>query len=178
MNKIRFHLPLFTILLLQLLFSTLISATGLRCWAPEASPRRLIFKECKDIILHQIDQTRDFSRRPFDPALPLTFSRDRDPRPDIRTPKTWFDETGQGDCLIGVDIPRHLGGSDKTSLDDIKAAAMTIAVECVIQDPRHLGGVMQLGWANKLTVLLTSIAEPSRNIMAGRAKLNGTSEEA
>lgn len=165
-----FDLPVFTTLILQVLLSNVVVAVP-RCWRPEVSPKPLIFRECKEIIVHQIGLTYDASRRPFDPSLPLIFSRDRVPRPDIRTPKTWFNhEIEESSCLIGVDIPSHRGGSDKTSLHDIKTAAMAIAVDCVIQSP-HLGGILQIGWANKINVVITSM-------MAARTDSNGTLEEA
>lgn len=166
-----FDLPVFTTLILQILLSTVVVAVP-RCWAPEVSPKPLIFRECNEIIVHQIGQTYDPSRRrPFDPSLPLIFSRDRVPRPDVRTPKTWYNyEIEDSSCLIGVDIPSHQGGSDKTSLQDIKMAAMEIAVECVIKSP-HLGGILQIGWANKINVVITSM-------MAAKTDFNGTIEEA
>lgn len=89
----------------------------------------------------------------FDPVIPLTFSRDITLRPDIKLPKTWNNDTH--DCIVGVDIPATVGGSDKTSLYDIRMAAQAVAVECVIKPP-HLGGILQIGWQNRLQVILVS----------------------
>ncbi len=100
--------------------------------------------------------------------MPLTHALE----PDVRTPKTW----SGGDCLVGVDIPSHQGGSDKTSINDIRMAAMAIAMHCVIKPP-HLGGILQVGWATKINVVLTSLGE-RRSVIAGRTRFNGTLEEA
>lgn len=176
MINIFFDLPIFTNLVLQILLSTVVAA-DLRCWGPEASTKPLIFRECNEIIVHRIGLTYGPSRRPFDPSLPLTFSRERVPRPDVRTPKTWYDHAAEGsDCLIGVDIPSTEGGTDKTSLHDIKLAAMAIAVDCVIKPP-HLGGIMQVGWAHKLNVVITNLAGPT-NVLARKTDFNSTLEEA
>lgn len=176
MINIFYHLSIFTTIIHQILLSTVVAA-DLRCWGAETSTKPLIFRECNEIIVHWIGRTYDSSRRPFDPSLPLTFSRERVPRPDVRTPKAWYDHEAEGsDCLIGVDIPRTPGGTDKTSLHDIKMAAMAIAVECVIKPP-HLGGIMQVGWAHKLNVVITNLGGPP-NVMARKTDWNSTLEEA
>ena len=56
---------------------------------------------------------------------------------------------------MGIDIPNAVGLSDKTSLQDIKLAAQSIAKECVIKS-LHLGGTLQIGWQNKLQVIIVS----------------------
>ncbi|KAL8659403.1 MAG: hypothetical protein Q9226_000430 [Calogaya cf. arnoldii] len=167
----------FTTLILHVVLSTVVAAAVPRCWDPEVSAKSLVFRECNEIIVNQIGLTYDRSRRPFNPSLPLIFSRDPVPQPDIRTPKTWFNEEDvDSSCLIGVDIPSYRGGSDKTSLHDIKMAAMAIAVECVIKR-QHLGGILQIGWAHKINVVITSLSQ-SRNVREGKTGLNGTLEEA
>ncbi|KAL8847660.1 MAG: hypothetical protein Q9221_007302 [Calogaya cf. arnoldii] len=170
-----FDLPVLTTLVLHALLSIIVAALP-RCWDVEASAQPLVFRE-NEIIVHKIGLTYDRSRRPFDPSLPLVFSRDPVPLRDIKTPKTWYNEDdADSGCLIGVDIPSYLGGSDKTSLHDIKMAAMAIAVECVIKG-RHLGGILQIGWAHKINVVITSLSEP-RNVRERKKVLNGTLEEA
>ena len=175
MIKTFSDLPVFTTLIFQVALSTLVVAAP-RCWNADMSPRPIVFRDCNEIIVHGIGTTSDRSRRPFDPSRPLIFSRDRGLGPDVRTPKTWYDEARETSCLIGVDIPSHLGGSDKTSLDDIKMAAMAIAVECVIKPP-HLGGILQIGWAHKLNVVVTSMSE-LRIKKGGKTRLDGTLEAA
>ena len=123
-----------------------------RCWVPQTTPVPLIYRECRDII-RQITMPRG-----FDPSIPLSFSRAlQGERPDIRLPFTW-QERGK-DCIVGIDIPRAVGGSDTTSLNDIKDAAEAIAVECVIR-PRHLGGTLTIGWHNRLNVVIVSQTRP------------------
>ncbi|KAL8681847.1 MAG: hypothetical protein Q9186_002079 [Xanthomendoza sp. 1 TL-2023] len=167
-----------TILLLQLLLATLIAAEA-RCWDPAASAStfgKLIFSDCKHAI-DRITQTRDPStRRPFDPFLPLLFSRHRSERPDIKIPKTWSDHVSSGDCVVGVDIPEALGGADKTSLDDIREAAMAVAVQCVMQR-EHLGGAITLGWQEKIVLVIRSLSDPSV-FRVGTNHFNGTLTEA
>ncbi|KAI4232577.1 MAG: hypothetical protein L6R40_007363 [Gallowayella cf. fulva] len=160
------------IVLLQLLLPTLIAAE-VRCWIPGASGK-LVFKECKDAIV-QVTQTRDpKTRQYFDPTLPLTFAREKSLRPDIVTPKHW--DTGESNCLIGVDIPEAQGGMDKTSLQDIRNAAFEVAVQCVIGGG-HLGGANIIGWQEKITVVVTSLSTPDR-LRASKKHSNGTVEEA
>ena len=175
MIKTFSDLPVFTTLIFQVALSTLVVAAP-RCWNADMSPRPIVFRDCNEIIVHGIGTTSDRSRRPFDPSRPLIFSRDRGLGPDVRTPKTWYDEERETSCLIGIDIPSHLGGSDKTSLHDIKMAAMAIAVECVIKPP-HLGGILQIGWAHKLNVVVTSMSE-LRIKKGGKTRLDGTLEAA
>ncbi|KAL8946196.1 MAG: hypothetical protein Q9222_007375 [Ikaeria aurantiellina] len=136
-----------------------------RCWGPEHSNQPLVFKECNDIIMKDITRTERF---PAD--IPLTFSRDPDLRPDIKTPYSWLDKE-QGNCVIGVDIPAAIGGIEKTSLKDVKSAALAIAVDCVIQPP-HLGGIVQVGWQEKLNVVVVSFERPFISRVG-----NGTVEE-
>lgn len=49
-------------------------------------------------------------------------------------------------------------GYDRTTLRDIEDAGRRIAVECVIREP-HEGGFVQLGWHNRLGVLMSGPRE-------------------
>lgn len=91
MIKTSYDLPVFTTLILQVILSTIVAAAP-RCWNIDISPRPIVFRDCNEIIVHGIGKTYDPSRRPFDPSRPLIFSRDRGLRPDVRIPKTWYDE--------------------------------------------------------------------------------------
>lgn len=140
-----------------------------RCWTPAASPDALVFKECYDIITRKIPRTGS-----FDADIPLIFSRDESLRPDIETPYSWISRP-PGKCIIGVDIPSVVGGSEKTSLRDIEYAAKAIAVRCVIQPP-HLGGILVIGWQHKLNVIITGMTAPTRTLRLQKAA-NETEEE-
>lgn len=138
-------------LVLHILANPILGPGGVpRCWYPAVTSHPLVFKECNDIILHHV--THDDK---FNPDMPLSFSRERSLKPDIKLPKTWHGRN-EGDCVVGVDIPEAIGGSEKTSLTDIMYAAQGIAIECVIKPP-HLGGILQIGWQNKLNVVIVSM---------------------
>ncbi|KAL8707102.1 MAG: hypothetical protein Q9225_007827 [Loekoesia sp. 1 TL-2023] len=173
MNNPFIDIAVVTALLLHISTSTALAVNALRafgpprCWKPRVSPHTLVFRECNDVITKQIIQTPG-----FDPLNPLTFSRNPALRPDIRLPKAWEHETG--DCIVVVDIPATRGGSEKTSLQDIRSAAQSIAVECVIK-PDHLGGALRIGWQNNLNVLILSNKGPPQ-IMGG-TEVNSTVDE-
>lgn len=71
-----------------------------------------------------------------------------------------------------------MGGSDKTTLDDIMTAAFVVAVECVIKPP-HLGGIMfEVGWGKKLNVVLISEKEHSGLALTGANRTVQTGDTA
>ncbi|KAL8803101.1 MAG: hypothetical protein Q9200_006350 [Gallowayella weberi] len=165
----------FTIVLLQLHLAT-VTAVEPWCYRPPGPFGKLIFSECRQAI-GQITQTRNPStQRPFNPSLPLLFSRYRSERPDVKTPKSWSDHVSSGDCIVGVDIPDALARTDKTSLDDVKNAAMAVAVECVMQGD-HLGGMIRVGWQNSIFLVIRSFSDPSIVPVGGSHHLNGTLAE-
>ncbi|KAL8646052.1 MAG: hypothetical protein Q9210_006354 [Variospora velana] len=136
-------------------------ALGLpRCWYPQISPNPLIFKECNYIITKLIPRTGN-----FDTSIPLIFSRDESLHPDVETPKSW-QLPRPVNCIVGIDIAHAVGGSDKTSLKDIQHAATAIAIECVIKPP-HLGGILQIGWQEKLNVIITGLEGPKGMLRHG-----------
>ncbi|KAL8712590.1 MAG: hypothetical protein Q9220_003121 [cf. Caloplaca sp. 1 TL-2023] len=164
MSQISDSLKALTLLFLFLDFLSLTTAAP-RCWYPEVTEQPLVFKNCNDIIMKDITRTDGLP-----PDIPLTFSRDSALRPDIQTPRSWVDVT-KGNCAVGVDIPAALGGLDKTSLNDIRGAALAVAFHCVIQPP-HLGGILQIGWGEKINVVVVAFDRPG-SIRLG----NGTVDE-
>ena len=130
------------------------------CWDPEPRFPPLIFRECLEIMSHDITHGRD-------PDMPLKFSRFPFQEPDIRLPAAWLSKAGanRNKCLVTVDYAGDEVGWDRTTLNDIKRAAMAIAMHCVIKEP-HLGGVLRLGWHDMLGVMVagyTASPTSSRN---------------
>ncbi|KAI4266391.1 MAG: hypothetical protein L6R38_008778 [Xanthoria sp. 2 TBL-2021] len=125
--------------------ATMIRASNPTCWGDSTRFQPVVFRECFEIINHDIIQG-------YDPDEPLKFSFDASLQPDIQLPKYWI-RTGVN-CGVGVDLAPGQEGYDRTSLRDIKAAAQAVAIQCVIPPP-HAGGFVQLGWHNKLGVLIS-----------------------
>lgn len=125
--------------------ATIIRASGPTCWNDHYHFEPTVFRECMEIISNDIGQGYDIDE-------PFKFSFDPSFQPDIRLPKYW---TRIGlNCGVGVDLAPGLEGYDRTTLRDIKAAALAVAIECVIKPP-HVGGYVQLGWHHKLGVLIS-----------------------
>ncbi|KAI4224528.1 MAG: hypothetical protein LQ349_007218, partial [Xanthoria aureola] len=117
---------------------------GLECWPGSSILSPTTFKECVDAI------SKSLTPRGADPDIPLKFSKDLKLNPDFTLPNFW--KSWNGDCIIGIDFERGVGGYDRTSLNDIKHAALAVARRCVIPPP-HLGGTVHpLGWQGKLVV--------------------------
>ena len=128
------------------------------CWDPQPYFHPLIFRDCIEIITHEITRGRD-------PDIPLKFSRFLSEQPDIRLPAVWRSRAGKtpNNCLISVDYASEGFGHDWTTLNDVKRAAMTVATECVIKEP-HRGGALRLGWNNMLGVMIAGyMGPPTRN---------------
>ena len=133
------------------------------CWDPEPRFPQLVFRDCLEIISRDITHGRD-------PDLPLKFSRFLSQDPDIRLPAVWRSRAGtaRNRCLVTVDYAGDEVGWDRTTLNDIKRAAMAVAMQCVIEEP-HLGGVLRLGWHDMLGVMVAGYTAPrtrSRNTTA------------
>ncbi len=145
------YLSYFTLGIISALSSLVLSdLPEPRCWTPALSPHPVIFKECYDLVTKQIHLTGSFN-----PNVPLIFSREKPLGPDIELPHSWV--TGPpGNCIVGIDIPGKVGGTEKTSLKDIEMAARAIAVKCIIAPP-HLGGILTIGWQGKLNVIITGM---------------------
>lgn len=127
------------------------------CWDPETGFPPLIFRDCIEIINQEVTRGRD-------PNIPLKFSRFLSEQPDIRLPAVWHSRAGtaRNKCLISVEYASSAVGHDWTTLNDIKRAATTVAMECVIKEP-HLGGVLRLGWHNMLGVMIAGHMGPPTN---------------
>ncbi|KAL8727147.1 MAG: hypothetical protein Q9166_006243 [cf. Caloplaca sp. 2 TL-2023] len=134
------------------------------CWDPKGPFQPLIFRDCLDIINNEITRGED-------PDVPLKFSRFTSQHPDIQLPARWFHRTGitNNKCVVGLDVGTDDVAYDRTTLNDIKRTALSIARECVIREP-HLGGVVRLGWHNMLGVMVFAYRGPPRN------EANGTLE--
>lgn len=149
------HIPYQTLSLVYLLTLQLANlAMGKpRCWHPQVSPKPLIFRECSTIISQLIPRAGR-----FDKTTPLSFGRAGPLHPDVETPFSW-QLPRPSNCIIGIDIPAAVGGTDKTSLKDIQDAALAVAIDCVIKPP-HLGGIIAIGWQEKLNVVITGLEGP------------------
>jgi len=121
------------------------------CWPLDESTSPLIFKECFNIISQDVARGRDLN-------LPLKFSPDSSLEPDILLPATW--SGGTSNCIVGLAFEPGRTGYDRVSMLDIKRAATAIGLECVIKPP-HRGGILQIGWYDKMGLVLVS-KEPSR----------------
>ncbi|KAI4270083.1 MAG: hypothetical protein L6R38_007237 [Xanthoria sp. 2 TBL-2021] len=116
------------------------------CWPESSMLGPTIFKECIDAI------NKSLMPPGTDSDIPLKFSRDLKLNPDFTLPHFW--KSWNGGCVIGIDFERNVDGYDRTTLNDIKRAALAIARKCVIPPP-HLGGIVHpLGWQNKLGVTI------------------------
>ncbi|KAL8800261.1 MAG: hypothetical protein Q9200_007301 [Gallowayella weberi] len=153
-------LPLFLLVVAPWTCSALGTATrrggSLRCWDDLTKFHPIVFRKCNDVIKNKI--TKD-----VDSSLPFKFSGDPSQHPDIQLPKYWTSDDSS--CGVGIHIPPDIKGYDRSTLGDIQAAARTLAIECVIKPP-HLGGHMQVGWYDKMTVLMTGKAIPSNSLNA------------
>ncbi|KAL8851500.1 MAG: hypothetical protein Q9221_003600 [Calogaya cf. arnoldii] len=137
-----------------------LHASHPHCWEDTERFAPIVFKDCVDVI-REITEGQD-------PHMPLKFSKDPSLHPDIELPKYW--SRGESKCGVGVDMAPDLGDYDRTTLNDIQKAARAAAVECIIKHPLHLGGFVEVGWHERLGVL---IARP----WARAIKLNGTVEK-
>ncbi|KAL8953685.1 MAG: hypothetical protein Q9222_000469 [Ikaeria aurantiellina] len=122
------------------------------CWDDPTKFRPLIFKDCIEVINNEITKG-------YDPNIPLKFSSDPELHPDVELPKYWKRPNAR--CGVGVDFGPVLTGYDRTTLNDIKEAALSVAIECIIKPP-HVGGYMQLGWEDKLGVLIAGRRPPNQ----------------
>lgn len=59
-----------------------------------------------------------------------------------------------------MDLAPTQEGFDKTTLNNIKATAKAVAVEYVIKPP-HTGEFVQVGWRNRLRVLISRGTKPA-----------------
>lgn len=125
--------------------ATTIRASRPTCWDQITAFVPVIFRECIDIISHDITEGHD-------PEEVLKFSSNASFEPDIQLPKYW--KRRGVNCGVGVDLAPGLEGYDRTTLRDIQEAARAVAVACVIRPP-HAGGFAQLGWHHKLGVLIS-----------------------
>ncbi|KAL8751519.1 MAG: hypothetical protein Q9184_006043 [Pyrenodesmia sp. 2 TL-2023] len=116
------------------------------CWDDTTRFLPIVFRECISIIRTDIISTG------HDPDQPLKFSHDPNYHPDIQLPRYW--KRAGVNCGVGLDFAPRLQGYDRTTLRDVEAAAMAVAVECVIKPP-HTGGYVRLGWYDRLGVLIS-----------------------
>ncbi|KAL8995626.1 MAG: hypothetical protein Q9169_004669 [Polycauliona sp. 2 TL-2023] len=168
-NPMYHSAPLIAILSLFITLDTAATAPPSRyfrdirpeCWTDPQRFVPIVFKDCIDVI------NKEITRSPFPPTAPLTFSKDPTLQPDIILPKYWT--RGESKCGVGVDFAPRLRGYDRTTLDDIQKAARAVGIECIIGEP-HLGGFLQMGWHDRLGVL---VAGRSPRVGGG----NGSVEE-
>ncbi|KAL8767480.1 MAG: hypothetical protein Q9209_006066 [Squamulea sp. 1 TL-2023] len=145
-------------------FHIAIEGTKMNCWPATSILRPIIYKECLDTI------NTDLISPSTDPNIPLMFSKDNQLNPDFPLPKFW--KSASGNCIVGIDYEHKSDGYDRTSLHDIKRAALAIARTCVIRPP-HLGGVIEpVGWQNKLGVSLGGFELSKGKILNNTLSLN------
>ncbi|KAL8924710.1 MAG: hypothetical protein Q9208_003900 [Pyrenodesmia sp. 3 TL-2023] len=131
--------------------TTTIRAHIPTCWPDTTRFHPITFRDCISVINTDITHTHT-PHHQYDPDLPLKFSDDPTLHPDIQLPRYW--KRVGVNCGVGLDFAPTLRGYDRTTLRDIKAAAMAVAVECVIKPP-HVGGYVRVGWYDKLGVLIS-----------------------
>lgn len=121
-----------------------------KCWKPQRLIQPAVFRECLAVI-NRIPNLRD-------PDEVLKFSPDAAQRPDMEVPVLWSSRGNA--CNIGLQFDKlSRERYDRTTLNDIKSAALATAVHCVIQPP-HLGGVVVVGFYKHLVVNVLSTASP------------------
>lgn len=148
-----------------LLFFSLVNATrnlianniDTECWPETSTLGPVIFKDCIETINQSLVPPG------ADPNIPLKFSKDLRLHPDHLLPNFW--RSRDGDCIIGIDFEAKVGGYDRTSLNDIKRAALAIARQCVIPPPHRGGIVYPLGWQGKLGVTVGSFPPPRQKVV-------------
>lgn len=124
-----------------------IAASYQSCWPPDSSTSPLVFRECLDIINQEVIHGRDLN-------LPLKFSPDSSLEPDILLPMSWLGER-TSNCIVGLAFVPGKTGYDRVSMLDIQRAATALGIECVIKPPHH-GGIVQVGWFDKMGLVLVS----------------------
>ncbi len=134
--------------------TTTLTTSTPTCWSPTSRFPRITFHDCLPLINTEI--TRQHSH--LDPSLPLKFSADPALRPDLPLP-TYWNRAGVN-CGIGIDFAPRQRGYDRATLEEVRAAAMALAVECVIKAP-HTGGYVRVGWFDKLGVLISGARAPA-----------------
>lgn len=93
------------------------------CWEPDPTILPAVFKGCVEAI--------DTVTNGHDPSEVLKFSLDPALKPDIKFPRSWEASTDR--CLVGLQYKLGATGFDRTTLLDVKRAAMAAAMSCVIQ---------------------------------------------
>ncbi|KAL8942510.1 MAG: hypothetical protein Q9216_001611 [Gyalolechia sp. 2 TL-2023] len=124
----------------------LLHANHPQCWDDPTSFGPIVYKDCIELINQAV------TTEPHDADLPLKFSNNPSMHPDIRLPRYW--KRTDAKCGLALDFAPQRGGYDRTTLNDVRRAASAVAVQCIIKPP-HLGGYMELGWYNRLGVLVT-----------------------
>ncbi|KAI4093110.1 MAG: hypothetical protein LQ344_003093 [Seirophora lacunosa] len=132
------------------------------CWPPQPEIRPAVFAKCRRLAEEIPTSTI------YEPNLPLKFSSDPSQRPDIKLPAIWGN--GDDDCTVGLQFDLSRSGYDRTTLLDIRAAALAVAFFCVIRPP-HLGGTVVVGWEKHMVVNVLSLADDSASSADGG---NGT----
>lgn len=117
------------------------------CWPNDESTGPLVFRECLDIINHVVAHGHDLN-------VPLKFSQDSSLEPDILLPMSWLGGR-TSNCIVGLAFVPDKTGYDRVSMSDIQRAATALGVECVIKPP-HRGGIVQIGWFDKMGLVLVS----------------------
>ncbi|KAL9016810.1 MAG: hypothetical protein Q9185_005854 [Variospora sp. 1 TL-2023] len=119
-----------------------LTTPGLRasyeCWhSPGVS---LVYRDCVQLIRYQLGF-------PHDPTVPMTFSRKKEAMILIPYAKN----SPRGNCNIVLGIRGDSLGTEVEKWENIKQAALEIAISCVIKEP-HRGGYAWMGEHNNLLV--------------------------
>lgn len=131
---------------------------SLNCWPATPSLHPVIFKECLDIISKIISPGTESD-------IPLKFSTDPRQRPEFLLPKYW--DSKPENCVLAVDFKKGVDGYDRTTMNDIKYAALAIAKRCVINSP-HLGGIITpIGWQKKLEIMVGGFDQQRNKVLNG-----------
>ncbi|KAL8680334.1 MAG: hypothetical protein Q9186_003455 [Xanthomendoza sp. 1 TL-2023] len=145
--------------------ATIIRHSVLGCWEDLTRFRPIVFRTCNDVIKTEIT-------RGVDADVPFKFSKDPNQHPDIRLPVYW--KAQDNSCGVGLDMAPGSEGWDRTTMRDIAAAAQVVAIQCIIKPP-HVGGYIQVGWHDKLAIMITGKGMPPNELNATLLREVGSS---
>ncbi|KAI4184940.1 MAG: hypothetical protein LQ346_006012 [Caloplaca aetnensis] len=119
----------------------LSATTG--CFTQDGNPS-LVYFDCLNLIRNQLGF-------PHDPALPMTFGRHHHAM--ILIPYAKVSRTGN--CAVVIGIRDDMLKVEIETFENVKKAALDVAVDCVIKEP-HKGGWKWVGRDGNLFVSVRS----------------------
>ncbi|KAL9595108.1 MAG: hypothetical protein Q9219_006651 [cf. Caloplaca sp. 3 TL-2023] len=134
-----------------------------QCWEELPNLLPAVFRDCL-FAFNLIVEGRD-------PDEVLSFSNKPYLRPDMVLPHYW--KPAGKRCMVGLQYNMEATESiDRTTLFDVKGAALASALQCVIKPP-HRGGTVVVGWSGNLIVNVLHLKPPGSHV-DGVDGMNGT----